>query len=314
MIECDGARTIQRRVHDMVDGLLKFARVLEPESADATPAIVRSRHVGTNIFSVPLATFAGKSQLPFMKVVADASPAWTMWNGWLILAAHREHIERILDAQYGLVPVLGSVKDVRELRLRESGRSAVSIVQPDLATEVLEEWLASYDSGAPSLLDPVWWGGQPRTGAGGSTSPIRGVELMEETAVVVVKSVDKGSAAGGRLAPGDRILGIDGSLLTTDAPLADLAARWKKSRNRAGPTLRIQRGESLADVTVPKSQATERVPRRRIDPAGAVREIAALGRALEFASYAVDVSHTAHYSARVSLRFRSGQVTKANTK
>ena len=137
---------------------------------------------------------------------------------------------------------------------------------------------------------------------------------MEETAVVVVKSVDKGSAAGGRLAPGDRILGIDGSLLTTDAPLADLAARWKKSRNRAGPTLRIQRGESFADVTVPKSQATERVPRRRIDPAGAVREIAALGRALEFASYAVDVSHTAHYSARVSLRFRSGQVTKANAK
>ena len=206
MVECNDAKRVRHRTRNMAGGLLRFLTVLEPELADVVPTIVRSRHLGATIFSVPLGAYAAKSALPFMQVIRDASPAWTAWNGWLILAVSRDHLERILDAQYGLIPVLATVDDVRGLRLPSADRAAVSIVQPDLATKVFDGWLAADKKGTSSLLDKAWWGG--------------------------------------------------------------------------------------------------------IDPADAVRELAAVGRTLEFGSYAVDVSDPEHLSARVSLRFRPLQVSK----
>ena len=217
LVECGAGTVVRRRTRRMVEGLLKFMQVLEPTPLDTVPTIVRSRHLGVTIYSVSLSAYAEKSGLALMSVARDASPSWTIWNGWLILTASRDHLERILDAQYGLIPGLATVDDVRELRLSRSGRFAVSIVQPDLATKVLDGWLADRDEGGASFLDASWWGGQ-----------------VEAT------------TAG-----------------------------------------------------------------RRIDPAGAVRELAGLGRTLEFLSYAVDVSDPYRFSARISLRFRTPRVSKA---
>lgn len=210
MVECADGKAVRRHSRNTVDGLLKFLTVLEPELIDVAPTIVRSRHLGATIFSVSFAAYADKSALPFMQVVRDASPAWTVWNGWLILAVSRDHVERILDAQYGLIPGLITVDDVRGLRLNSADRSVVSIVQPDLATKVLDGWLAAHEKGMPSLLDASWWGGKAS-----------------------------------------------------------------------------------------------------VDPADALRELAAVGRTLEFGSYAVDTSDPEHFSARVSLRFRAPRVSEA---
>lgn len=309
MVECANLQTVRMRTEQMVDGLLRSARVLEPQAA---LAIERKRHAGATISSVPLKDFADRSDNPLAKLFGNASPAWTVWKGWLILATSREHIERILDAQYRLIPSLGTVDDVRELRLQAADRVAVSIFQPDLATKVLDEWLANYDAGKPSILDPVWWGGQPGNDSGTKSSPLQGVALTEQRAVVIVGEIDPTSVAHHRLMEGDRIIGIDGSLLSASESKRDLITRWKENTVRSGPTIRVLRGEAVVDVNVPSRVGTRRSLGGRVDPAGAVRELAAFGRSLEFASYASDFTDVDHYSARILLRFRETHVSDAN--
>ena len=311
LVECGDGKAVRRRTRQMVEGLLKFVQVLEPTPLDAAPAIVHSRHLGATIYSVPLSAYADKSGLAFMSVVRDASPSFTVWSGWLILTASRDHLERILDAQYGLIPGLATVGDVRGLRLSASDRTAVSIVQPDLATKVLDGWLATHDAGGPSFLDSSWWGGQSVTVAADDGSFLPGIELTEEPAVVVVERVGAGSPAKQLLAVGDRIIGIDGRLLSTTGARRDLEKLWAGSANRPGPTLRVQRDGEVLDVVIPHRPT--RTTGRRIDPAGAVRELAAVGRTLEFGSYAVDVTDADHFSARISLRFRAPHASKAKT-
>ncbi|MCH7592337.1 MAG: hypothetical protein IH989_06125 [Planctomycetes bacterium] len=309
LVECGDGKAVRRRTRQMVEGLLKFVQVLEPTPLDAALTIVHSRHLGATIYSVPLSNYADKSGLAFMSVVRDASPSFTVWNGWLILTASRNHLERILDAQYGLIPGLATVGDVRGLRLSASDRTAVSIVQPDLATKVLDGWLATLDAGGPSFLDSSWWGGQSVTAAAAGGSFLRGVELTEEPGVVVVERVGEGSPAKQLLAVGDRIIGIDGRLLSTTGARRDLQTLWARSTNRPGPALRVQRDGEIVDVVIPRRPTP--TTGRRIDPAGAVRELAAVGRTLEFGSYAVDVSDPDHFSARISLRFHAPRASKA---
>ena len=296
----------------MVAGLLRFVEVLEPIQLDAALSIVHSRHLGATVYSVPLSAYADQSGLAFIAELRDASPSWTVWNGWLILTASRDHLERILDAQFGLIPGLGTVVDVRGLRLATSDRSAVSIVQPDLATKVLDGWLASLDAGGPSFLASSWWGGQADTAASGGGSFMTGVELNEEPAVVVVERVGGGSPSNALLQVGDRIIGIDGRLLSTIDARRDLESRWAASPNRSGPVLRVERDGEVLDVVIPNRPA--RKTGRRVDPVGAFRELASVGRKLEFVSYVVDVSDANDFSARISLRFRAPRVSDAKTK
>jgi len=310
MIECRNGHAVRDRARHIADKMIQLVRAIDPVKADNTLTIRESRHLSVPVLHVPLKAYAEGSELRLLRLLANTEPAWTIWNGWLIFALGRDHIERILEAEFGLVPTLATVPDVRALSRRSSERSVLSVIQAGLATNVLDQWLAAHEAGSPSLLDPSWWESgspsapqrQPRLGIG--------MKIVQEPGVVSVARVYPNTAAEGRLQPGDRILGIEGHLLSLTSPNADLRKRWADSTAKPGPTLRVQRSGTAMDVVLPKKKHGP-VTHVRINPADAVRELASLGRTLSFASFAVNVTDERHYSARLSLRSTPAQISNA---
>ena len=311
MVECSDSGAARDFAERIAKRMIQLVRAIDPEGSAGALTVRESTYLGVPFRHVPLEDYAHRSKLPLVKLLGGAEPAWTVWNRWLIVALTRRHLERILDAQYGLVPTLATVRDVRALRTHPGGRAVVSVVQPDLATDVLNQWLTAQETGAPSLLDPTWWQG----GAMSGRKPPRlgiGMKLVQEPGAVVVAKVYPRTPANGQLQLGDRIVGIDGRLLALDSPNADLRTRWAQDTDKPTRTLRVYRREDVLDVTLPGTTGHARWPNVLLKPADAVREFAALGRTLEFASFTVHMSNDTHYSARLTLRFiptRAGGTT-----
>jgi hypothetical protein len=124
----------------------------------------------------------------------------------------------------------------------------------------------------------------------------------QQPGVVAVARVYPHTAADGRLQPGDQIIGIDGRLLDLNSPNASLRSGWISSKAEPGPTFRVQRGDTLIDVVLPREKVGTPRPAHQVAPADAIRELASLARALEFASFASFAGEESNYSARISLR------------
>lgn len=231
-----------------------------------------------------------------------------------MVALSRVHLERLLEAQSGLLPTLGSAADVQPLRRGAPSRSVLSIIQADLVSKTVNRWLAAHEAGAPSLLDPAWWQGRP--GSRGADEHPFGLELDEDPEVpgaALVSSVAAGSAAAGKLQPGDQILGVDGTLLSLTSPADDARRRLATSAAVHGPTLRLRRGDTVVDTVLPRRRRDVLLITLRTQPAKAIGELASLGRTLRFASFAVNVSNEMRYSARLSLRFAGPRAATASS-
>jgi hypothetical protein len=316
MVECTDGRAVRDKARETAERMIRLIRVIEPAEVANALTITQSRHLGVTIQRVSLTDYVKKSRLPLVKLLAGAEPAWAVWNGWLYFALSHQHIERIIDAQFGLLPTLATVPDVRALRPPRAGPAGwavLSIIQPGLATDVLDQWLKAYEAESPSLLDPIWWPGQTSVGGPEQRRLGIGVRVGQEPGAVVVARVYPNTAAEGRLQPEDRIIGIDGHLLSLTSSNTDLRKRWAESTARPGPTLRVWRGGTAIEMVLPKKAREESEAEARIRPADAVRELASLGRTLEFVSFAVNVSDERHYSARLSLRLGPGQVSNASS-
>ena len=300
MIECEDGLAVRDHMRRMVEKLLGFVRSLDSEDAGGALAITDSRHLGVTVSSVRLDEYARRSSHALAKLFEHVEPAWSVWNGWLIVALGRDHLERILDAQFGLAPTLATVPDVRALGQGAPDRTVVSIVQPGLATRVLGRWLAAHHAGKPSLLDPSWWQDDSA-----DEQVLPGVVLAEEEppGAVVVDDIDPDSAMATMLAPGDRIVGIDGRLLPLPAPGAALRTALSRESDGARPILRILRGQAMLDMPIPEEVDRSLIAALHIKPAEALAELISLGRTLQFASFAVNMSEDRQYSARFSLRF-----------
>ncbi len=298
LVECKEPKAALRETEALAANLLEMIRGLEPALTDATLRIERATRLGTALGYIPFTDHAQKSKLPLMRMLANVSPAWTVSDRWLIVATTRNHLERILDAQYDLIPPLRAVPDVYRLSRAPTERTMMSVFQAGLASDVLARWIKDFEAGRPSLLHASWW-----------TQPARrqkqlgiGMRAAQEPGVVVVARVQPGSHAEGRLWPGDRILGVDGQLLSLDGPNADLRTRIKNSAAAGGPTLRVLREGRAIDVALPSARP-EKSLAPRVAPADLVRELAAVARALDFVSFAALASDDRHYSARLTLRF-----------
>jgi hypothetical protein len=314
VVECPGGRAVQEYVQSVVEGLIRLVQAVDPAVVTDGLAICDGEHLGIPVSHVPLGDYAKKSKLPFMSLLQNVEPAWAVSNNWLIVALSRDHVERLLDAQFGLVPTLAAVPDVQSLRGHQTSRAALSITQAGLATDVLDRWLAAHRSGSASLLDPVWWQSEPQSTTARRPRLGIGMRIVQDPGVVTVARVYPKTAAEGRLQPDDRILGIDGQLLSLASPNADLRRRWAQSTTEPGPTLRVERNATAMDVVLPKEQTREPpVSLVNLQPADAVRELASLGRAIPFASYVVYASDKDSYAAMLSLRLIPEHASKTTT-
>jgi len=313
MIECSDETTGRDYARRFATRVMRLFRLIDADKGPEAIQINETRHLGVPISHVPLATHANTARLPLIKLLAGLQPAWAVSDGWLIVALDRAHLENILEAQSGLTPTLAGVRDVRALYQSSSPWGVLSVAQASLAADVLEGWVAAHNAGSPSLLDPSWWTKHRPSAPSRRLQLGIGMQIVQESGVVAVTTVHPRTPADGRLNPGDRILGIDGQLLSLESPNSDLRKRWFASTVQPGPKLRVLREGKITEVAVPKKIAPADSSDGGVNPADAVRELASLAKALRFASFAVQSTDENHYSARLSLRFAPAQVSNSSS-
>lgn len=304
LLETEAGDYVAAQMRRAVSRMIELVGIVDSPAAAQEIRIEESTYLGNRIACAPLSGYARASSRPFARLLRDVAPCWTATGGWFVLTLGRNHLERILDAQRGLAPSLSVMREASSLRRRRADIRSAALVQGELAAEVLDEWLSGA-RGEDSFLTSGWWDDLTRQGA-----PVRGrvgigMRTRQEPGVVVVGRVYSDTAATGLLEDGDRIIGVDGTLLTLDNPNADLRARIEQSQERPGPTLRVLRGGTIRDVVLPLNDAPSALPLPGMKPADAVRELASVFRSIPFASFVLGRSGEDHYAVRVNLKFSS---------
>jgi len=227
--------------------------------------------------------------------------SWAAHGEWFLVALRREQIERILDAQFGLVPTLANIREVKALRKRQASNASILLLQPDLASDVLQRLVLAGDAPHPAKLDPSLFADSALAEAVRGGRLGIGMQVEQEPGTVVVARVYPDTAADGRLRPDDRIIGVDGRLLDLTSPNADLRRRWAEPPPSAGHTLRVQRDDTTIDVVLkrdePEAQPSDMLTRSL----PVIRELATALRTIRFASLTVHPTDERHYSALLSL-------------
>lgn len=302
MIQCQDTRAVSDAIDKSVANALKLVSAMTPAGPDQL-TITETNRLGVTIHSVPLSSIADEANGPIFNLLGGAEPAWAFWDQWLIVAVHREQIERIIDSHYGLIPSLTALPDVLSMYKERADRAAVSIIQPGLVADVVDEWLKSYEVGAASLLDPAVWSSATRHEQSTAGQLGIGMKANQRPGMVVVARVYPDSTAADLLEPGDHIIGIDGHLLAMSGPNVDLRRRWLASTAEPGPTLRIIRGDETKEVVVKKTRTEGVLPQLAMKPTAALRELSEIGHTLQLTNFALNATDDRHYSAKLSLRF-----------
>lgn len=301
LIESDHAEASARSVSDMVQQGLGMLEILDSGEDNRTPAIETTSRLGTRVSYVALGDLAERSSVSWVKLLAGLEPAWAASGNWLIVALTREHLERIIDAQHGLIPNLGLVREARAAIKEPGERNVLAVFRGGMAGDVLRRWLESQARGEPSLLDPQWWAPAATAVPAGQKHLGIGMRGRQEAGAVVVARIHAGSPADGRLQEGDRVVGVDGMLLELHAPNASLRRMIAESESPEGPTLRVLRGDQWIEVVLPKPATPTELPAP--DPVGLVRALSTLADSLEFASVAILPTRDNRFTARLSVRF-----------
>lgn len=299
--DVDAARAYVTRLEHQLVRLVKSMRALPGDTADV--AVQEDLHLGVSIRYLSMGQPAQEGEASAFRLVAGIEPAWTIADGWLIVALTRDHLKRILDAQTGMFPPLGLLSETRRVFRHADESSAIALFQSGLAGKLMESWLAAFDAGAPSLLDPKWWrisSGVDRTR---TTKLGIGMKVSLEPGAVVVARVYPYSTAANRLKVHDRIIGIDGQLLAMKSPNRDLRRRWRESEAQPGPTLRVDRKGKLLDITLPRTERDALLSKVLVAPAEALRQLAALTQTVDFATLETPLTESGQFAARLSLRF-----------
>jgi len=311
MVRGESVRRLERQVSATVRSAAASIMRYEGARLVLAPSVENGAHLGAGISWFDLSPFASRSRIPVIQLLSPIEPAWVVDDDWFILALSRDHLERILDARRGLAPTLLESSDVQSVLFRSVDRTTLALAQPDLVAGVVEQWLAAFRAGEPSLLNPDLW--RADSADTRRVLPL-GLELapVATSGVAVVAAVDARSPAASLLQAGDRIHGVNNRLLALVDTNQELAQRLDQLRGTSTITLRIERAGSMFDVKVP---GDVEAPARSasLSPEIALEEIASLGRSLQFASFSTFSAPEGQYSARVSLRFNPPSDATART-
>lgn len=311
LLQTPSPAALQQEVAHLVINALKLFDALSPSVRRAPIAVKRRLHLGTSIYSVDLGGSKSGAGHPFEHIVRNIEPSWAIIGKWFAIALSADHLERILDAHRGIEPTLKILPDAYALTQHGRNRTMVVIAQADLAGHVLDEWLADFDAGKPSLLQSRWWGqfdGGRRAARNVtlSTKPAPTGGAVDVVEVVPGVASATGDSETGGVHVGDRIIAVNEKLIDMDRPEDD----FRKLLAGGGPdgvlTLRLIRGDRLLDVDIP---APARNPEYSVlvIPSTVVRDLASLAKTVRFASFTSFVTPPGEYAGRLTLRFGADQ-------
>lgn len=303
LVECADATGLKENVDDILTNVLSTLTRRGSESA-ARPTIRHESYLGIPFSVLPAISNMPSDQLGMLEILKEVQPAWAAWGDWMILSTHRSYLERILDAQFGLIPTLGSLPDARFIHTMKRGTVLVAVAQTTDVANQIDAWLDGPAGVTPSWLDPLWWdkvlGVEPFAG------PSLGIKLDDAFVAggLLVQATFPTTAAAGHFHPGDRIFGFNGRTLDLAEPRRDFRQAWRR-RNGAQPAVfRVLRQGKLLDVVLdPVGDAHEPVP--EFNPKPWLRQLATVVRSIASGNLALHVTDDRHYSARMTLHKRS---------
>jgi len=303
LIRSSNARAVAAAIDTQVDCFLKALRVIDPVADTDAPAIHHESHLGVPIHSVSLASYVDVSRFHSLGVFRNYVPAWSAWGDWLVLALDKDHIKRIVDARYNLVPTLEDKADLQRLNYYTAERSTIAILQPDIMSEVIAQWLIRFDGGRASLLDTQWW--EPPDADEAFLFDQLGLELAEELrpGVVSVGAVVADSAADGTIQAGDQIVGVGGVVLDMDFPEASLRRIFQRNSRTDLHLFRVLRDGEMTDLHLDRVPATDKSSPAAPAPDRALRRLLAVLRTLENAEFVVHTTRDREYSAKLTVSF-----------
>ena len=294
---------------DLATTFAEFAERLrnKPASEEAWPLVYPADNLDTEILTVPLMEQSatspdfGSSATPRFSM----QPSFAAMDGWVIIAASPEHVVQLLKAHEGWIPSLGSISELQADQQR-FGPDAVlmAVGQPAMASAVLTSWRNERESAGASLFGRLLARRQAKpTAASSDQRKVLGIGIRKDEAPgsVMVVRVDEDKPAGGLLQIGDRIIGVDGKLLSLDSPGADLRAKIAQ-RTKASLSIRVRRDGQILDVVIPLPKPAAKRSESLLDPAEVLRQLQILGRSLSYAVYSVAESPPDQFRAHVSLR------------
>lgn len=275
---------------------------LRKPPTDRRLRLAKTEYLGTPIYEIiwnaPSASPAGMAA----SAIIDR-PTFAPLDNVFVLATGPDQVRNIIDARLGLAPKLADLDEFRDFNRRTRDPIMAAVVQPALAAQVVDNWLKDRDGTLQRWFDGMMGAdhavlyrrrGHPKLGIG--------VQPDVDPGTVTVARVYPGGRAHGHLRPGDRIVGLNGTLLALDDPAADLRRRVLHPPATGRWVFRIQRGDLLLDAVVPT------VPPRRVsqtvtDPAGALRQLQSLFQLVDFAGIRITRPTPDTINAKLALRF-----------
>jgi hypothetical protein len=269
-------------------------------------------HLGTTMFQIPFEKmFAGAPPGSLLgRLRGSVQPCFAPLGGWLAIALNPRQLQRIIDADRGLIPRLGDVPEL-ELATRYRARSVVQgLAQPALCAQVIDRWLATLANDENSLWRTVL-GDEARSSRGRRRALGIGMRVTQKPGRVTVARVYSGAPADGHLQPGDEILGVNGRLLSLSNPNADLRRMIQSAGQNETVALRVLRDSKYVDVEItPGPAEPKQVQGGAVEALG---RLARLGQALRYCTFTVFASRPDQYVARVTLGFRAPTPTSEPT-
>ncbi len=298
LIEASSATESAAALAAAAESWVPALSAMQASDGELPVTIQHEDYLGAELWSIPIGALIAPSDgtsgpLDWLTSVA---PSLAGIDDWLIIALTPDYLKQIIDAARGVIPTLRTVPDVPRIDTAAPDRIVYARSQPGLVAQVLRDWLDDHANGRASILDRDWWGGAD---AGGSPQVGIGIDRRFEPGRVVVARIHAGLPADGRLLVGDRILGVDGRVLSLAAPNDDFRRQIRTPAEQNTRTLRVLRGDELLDVEL--ALAPAKAP--AADPLEALRRIAGLMAQVRDASYSVAVTGDHHMSARLTLVF-----------
>jgi len=300
LVECEDSAELKAQLDDAMGNVTAAIRTLDLQQL-ASLSVAHETYLGLDASYIPTVTMDDPARLGALRLLTEVEPAWAAWGNWMLLATHREHLKRILDAQFGLVPTLGSLPDARVIQPGQQGVAMMSVAQASTAAQQIDAWLAASSDDMPLWLDPLWW--DSLLGADVLQSKSLGVRIERtySPGQITVSTTVAETAAVDLFQRGDRIIGLNGKLIDLADPARDFRRQWRRRPHDAGPTIRVLRNGVATDVVLP-IVVDEEGDRPEFDPAPVLRELASLARGVSFAGLTVHATDDRHYAARVTLR------------
>lgn len=303
MVELVDAATAVQNLETFLAGRLSASSAASSDGGAVRRTVVRETHLGRTLYwwrddaSTTPTIAAGATA---SAVVPGLEPAMAVVDGWLIAALSRDHVRRIIEARSRLSPGLNRLPLLGKTSPELAAGGSVAVMQPALASTVLVRWMQDAAEGRASILSADWWPSPPqpvRTRRIGIT-----VRVNNDPGEVQVVHVYPDSPVAGLIEPGDRIVGVDGSLLSMAQSNVDLRTRLAESTAAAGPTVRVLRDGVMLDVTLPIDTDVDWAP--GLDPPTLLRELAAIGRRFDFAGFCTAQPDPQSFSATLVLKYR----------